>query len=335
MESCRKTDGHPPSYHEDMESRQRNIVIGDETALFALLHSDWGKRVERQATVSNPLASSAETVAELKSFNIDNPLYGRKPFSLLVPDDAQRRFTDDILCRFAPTNLPGRSFFRLREGLYMTSPELTYLRMAGFKSEMQLAQIAMNLCARYFIDSRTGKICDRTEFLITPGKLRSYCSMLTGVRGAKKALDALRWVYPNSGSPVETQLQLLVSLPLARGGFALPFTHMNYDVKAGRLAHITEQGSYSIDCANPQLRKGLEYDGQDGHADSSKDKRRRNELKALGWDIFPLEKDVFEDPDRMVRYAKVVAIDIGVHPRRSRAWPEKYLKLRKELGLLE
>ena len=110
---------------------------------------------------------------------------------------------------------------------------------------------------------------------------------------------------------------------------------MNYDVKAGRLVRIAEQNSYSIDCANPVLKTGVEFDGQDSHLDSSEDKRRRNELKALGWDIFPLEKDVFNSPDRMIRFAGTVAVCMGIRRRHSRAWPEKYLRLRKELGMLE
>lgn len=318
---------------EDGRNIASNIVISDESALYALLHSDWGARVVQQAATANPLARSAKTIEELRLLNVDNPLYGSKPVRLLIPKGAQRRHSEDIVCRFAPPELPEQSFFQLRKGLYMTSPELTYLRMATFKTEMQLAQIAMNLCGRYYIDKVTDKICDRSQFLTTPAKLRSYCLAFPDIRGSKKALDALRWVVPNSGSPTETQVQLLQSIPLSRGGFALPFTHMNYDVKAGRLARIAEQSKYSIDCANPELMVGVEYDGQDSHLDSSADKRRRNELKALGWDILPLEKDVLDDPDRMARFAKVVALTLKVYPRHSRLWPAKYLKLRKELGL--
>ena len=55
----------------------------------------------------------------------------------------------------------------------------------------------------------------------------------------------------------------------------------------------------------------------------------------LGWDIFPLEKDVFNSPDRTIRFAGTVAVCMGIRRRHSRAWPEKYLRLRKELGMLE
>lgn len=200
---------------------------------------------------------------------------------------------------------------------------------------MQLAQIATNLCGRYYIDIATDKIEDRSAFLTTPEKLRSYCSALPEVRGSKKALNALRWAFPNSGSPTETQVQLLLTIPCGRGGFALPLPLMNYDVRAGRLARIAEQGKYCIDCANPDLKIGVEYDGQDSHQDPAADKRRRNELKALNWDIFPLEKDTLENPDRMARFAEIVSIAMHVRIRRPHTWAAKYLALRKELGLKE
>lgn len=223
----------------------------------------------------------------------------------------------------------------LREGLYLISPELTYLRMAPFKSVTQLAQIAMNLCARYYIDIATGAICNRTAFLTTPDKLQAYCQAHANTRSSQKAMKALQWVYPNSGSPTETIVQLLLTLPQVRGGFALPFTHMNFDVRVGQLACITEQSAYSIDCVNPIKRIGVEYDGRESHPDSSHDKRRRIELKALGWDIFPLEYDTLGNPDRMTKFAHVVAKCMDIRPRRSYAWSSKYLKLRKELGLRE
>ena len=314
-------------------NKGQNIVIGDESALFALLHADWGDQLQQPRTILNPLLSSAEKLEELRAFNVDNPLYGQKPITILVPTTTRRRTSGDILCRYAPPQLPERSFAQLRPGLYLTSPELTYVRMASFKSEMQLAQIAMNLCARYYLELKSGNICDRSMFLTTPDRLRSFCLATSDIRGSKKALSALRWIYPNSGSPAETTVQLLLTLPLGRGGFGLPMTHMNYDVAAGHLACISEQQGYSVDCANPVEKVGVEYDGQASHSNPSHDKRRRNELKALGWDIYPLEKDTLENPDRMIRFARIVALRLKTRLRQSKHWPAKYLQLRKELGL--
>ena len=156
----------------------RNIVIGDESALFAMLHADSGQQVVQRALVTSPLDASAETASELQAFNTGHPLYGGRPVHLLVSEAANKRHTKDVTCRLAPNGLPERSFFFIRKGLYMTTPELTFLRMAAFKSEMQLARIATDLCGRYYIDVATGSIEDRTAFLTTPEALRAYCSHL-------------------------------------------------------------------------------------------------------------------------------------------------------------
>lgn len=310
-----------------------NIVIADHSAFYALMHSDWSQFVAQNICRSNPLARSAATIAGLTEFNLDNPHYGARPISLLVPAVADRRNTEDIICRYCSAEYPAHSFFRLRAGLYMASPELVFVRMASMTTEIQLAEIAMNLCGRYYIEVNTREISRRSSFLTTPKKLSEYAHKAAGVRGAKKAINSLRWVLPNTGSPFETKMKLLFCHPLGRGGFALPFTAMNYDVKAGKLEAITAQSEYSIDMVDEDTGICMEYDGEQYHLDQSVDKRRRNELKALGWDIFPLDKAVLNDPDATIRLAMQIAKTMGVRIRRSNAWMGKYVKLRKELNL--
>jgi len=310
-----------------------NILIADKSALFALLHGDWASRIEASLANTNPLYACATTLEGLSSFNVHNPLYGPPPISLLVHRSRDRRFSEAITCHLTSCDYPPGSFFKLRDGLYMTSPELTFIRMAPFVTEVQLAEIGMNLCARYFIDVHTDEINDRERFLTTPKKLRKFASTPPILPGSRKALSALRWVLPNSGSPAETKMELQYCLPLGRGGLALPFTAMNYDVRAGRLTPIMAQGKYSIDLANPKREVGLEYDGEDSHPDPSADKRRRNELKALGWDVFPIDKSVLYDPDATIRSAEQIAKHMGIRLRRSKNWEPKFHQLRKELGL--
>ena len=309
-----------------------NILIADESALHALLHSDWGRRIDSSRASTSPLQAGASTLADLQAFNVHHPLYGPPPVTLLVDRRANRRFSDNVQCRTIAGDVPAGSFFRLREGLYMATPEFVFIRMANFKTLSQLAEIGMNLCARYYIDAKTGAVEDRGSFLTTPEKLLSFAQS-SCLRGSKKAMEALRFVLPNSGSPYETKMKLLLCHPLVRGGLTLPFTEMNYDVKAGRLQRIMAQSTFCIDLADPRRCIGVEYDGQEGHLDASHDKRRRNELAALGWTIFPIDKNVFLDPDATIRAAEQIAKRMNVRIRRSENWYAKYLRLRKELGL--
>ena len=101
----------------------------------------------------------------------------------------------------------------------------------------------------------------------------------------------------------------------------------------GLFRPVTEQDNYSIDMIALGRGIGLEYDGDDSHQDPSKDKRRRNELNALGWNIFPIDKNVLYDPAATERLAYQLAKAMGVRLRKPRSWETKYVKLRMDLGL--
>ncbi len=312
---------------------QGNIVISDESALHLLMHGDWSSCLTFSVTQIDPLQKCATSKEEFKAFNALNPLYGPPPISLLVQKGSQKRQSDEYLCRIAKSDYPSGSFFLLRDGLYVATPELVYLRMGYFSTESQLVEIGTNLCGRYYIDYKADKIVDRTGYLTTPDKLKAYIGAAVDVRGSKKALSALRWVAPNSASPYETKVKMVFCHPLSKGGFGLPLSHMNYDIQAGRLQHIMAQSKYSLDLADPRRKVALEYDGDEYHQNSSDDKRRRNELTALGWTVYPIDKAVFHDPDATIRLAEQIARRMKVRLRRSPAWEQKYLKLRQELHL--
>lgn len=310
-----------------------NILITDESALHALLHADWTGRIENSIAKADPLTACATSLDGLRAFNVHHPLYGPPPIALLVARETGKRFTSDISTRYSCSPPPPGSFFQLRDGLFMATPEFAFVRVAAQFSEVQLAEIAMNMCGRYYIDVGSQKILDRAQFLTTPERLRAFSESADHVRGSVKALKALKWALPNSGSPYETKMKLLFCHPLGRGGFGLPFTHMNYDVSAGRLERIMLQSDYSIDMVDVSRKLGMEYDGGEFHLDASNDKRRRNELAALGWRVFPIDKEVLHDPAATIRAGEQVAKLMRVRMRRSPAWEEKYLRLRKELGL--
>lgn len=310
-----------------------NIIIGDQTALRVLLRSDFGNRIEEARVHFNPMLSCAHTSNELGRFNVDNPLYGGVPVSLLVPDESAKRRNSSIVCRNVKGSYPPGSFFQLRSGLYMASPELVYIRMAQFVSEYRLAEIGLNLCAKYFIENDTNDILQRSTYLTTPERLRAYVDQASHMRGSKRAENALRWVIPNSGSPAESKMKLQFCNPLVHGGMGLPFDAMNYDVKAGCLSRFTLQDDYSIDLVDTNTRVCLEYNGEDYHTDQSRDAKRINELAVLGWNVFVIDKSVLYNPDATIRAGEQLARLMHVRIRRGAGWERKFIKLRNALDL--
>lgn len=313
-------------------SESANIVIGDQTALHLLLHSDIGKRMRESLAGIDPLEHCATSIEEMRAFNQANPLYGDGPSTLLVRDYSSRKHTKDILCRLARDKYPPGSFFMLRSGLYVTTPELLFVRMAGFLNRNQLVEVGMNLCASYYIDTATGELPDRTEMLTTPERLLAYAEN-TGIRGSDKAIDALRFVLPGSKSPFETKVKIQYCHPLRLGGMALPFNVMNHDVTPKNMRRIVDQNWYSIDIADTNHQVGLEYDGEFSHQDPSRDKRRLNELKALGWDVFPIDWQVLRDPNATIQVAEQIAHRLHLRIRYPKSWIEQFPRLREDLGL--
>ena len=310
-----------------------NIVIVDGSALHLYLHCDGPASIGAKRAFGNPFDSCASTAEGLTAFNTEHPLYGGQPVTVLVNDPRNRRFSSAIVSHSCTHELPDGSFYQLRDGLFVISPQLVFARMARGCKPGRIAEIATDLCARYYVSCATGDILQRSSFLVTPRQLLDYLGTVRGMRGSTMAAQALAWVAPNSGSPMETKTWLQFTMPRRHGGFGLPFDHMNYDVSAGRLARLTVQQDFSIDLACIDKRFGLEYDGRDYHQDAARDKRRRNELATLGWRVFPIEKDTLLDADATERAAHQIAHLIGHRLQDPTGWESRYTTLRSSLDL--
>ena len=310
-----------------------NIVIGDASALHFLMHRDASSHIAKSVEQRNPLENCASTSKALAAFNPDNPLYGEKPVSLLVPHARFRRANSSISCKVAGGAFPPGSFFQLRENLFMLTPEALFLRAAGHLALGALVALGVDLCGRYFLRIPDSVICDRTEFLTTPECMGDYIDAAAAMHGCKKARHALQFITGNSGSPAETKMWVQYCMPLRYGGFGLPFTHMNYDVSAGRLAGLIEQTDFCIDMVRVDPPLGMEYDGRDYHQDASKDKRRRNELKVLGWDVYPIDSSILYNADESIRSGRQLAKLMGKRLRLDARWRKRFAELRQAIDL--
>ena len=310
-----------------------NVLVGDESALHFLMHSDvsaFDAKIQNDFSMDADYAASAD---ELSCFNTQHPLFGGEPVSVLVPERRLRIHSEIIDAKLCTSTLPPGSAMMVRDGLFVATPELVFTRLSCGGSEMRCAEMGMNLCARYYLGLQSGSICMRTDYLTTPEKLKAYIANAGNLRGCGKASKALRWILPNSGSPMETKMALVFRPPLGKGGFALPFDAMNYDVRAGRHTNLCEQGLYCIDMASRKFMIGLEFDGREYHLDIAKDMRRRNALLAMGWEIFPMDKTILNDAEATEKLGYQVAKRMGIRLQKPKGWEDKYTQLRLSLGL--
>ena len=297
------------------------------------MHDDAAKRIVGHEIWANPLEACASDASSLMDFNVNHPLFGGRPVSLLVSSKSLRRCDPDIVCRCVLGDFSAKSFFKIRNGLYMPTPDCLFALAASRQSLTELVALGVNLCGRYYLAGPNGGFRRRSDFLATPESLLAYAQALGRRKGAGRAKQAIQHIAPNSGSPAETQTWVQYCIPMHHGGMGLGFTHMNYDVKAGRLAQLTAQGEFCIDVVEANLHIGLEFDGKEYHQDAGKDKRRRNDLKMLGWDVYPIDGASLYNPDETIRSAKQLARIMGRRFRPPKDWDKRFVALRESIGL--
>ena len=322
-----------PLEHARGADSEHDVLVCDQSALYYHLHCDGGDARRNGVADFQLDGFYAYDVRSLAAFNTQHPLFGGEPVSVLVREQRLKMRTSQIETRLITGRLPPGSAMELRPGLFVLSPEATLVRMAARLSDTQIAEAAMNLCGRYYVEPASGAIRDRNGFLTTPAKIESFCNQEVRMRGSVKAGKALRWVLPNSGSPAETKMKLQFCHPLWHGGFATPFTCMNYSISSNRLRSLMEQGSYCLDLACPEQKVALEYDGREYHEDRGADYRRRNALRALGWQVFPVDRSILYDAEATMKLGFQLDKHMGVRMRKPQRWEQRFIELRKDLGL--
>lgn len=116
--------------------------------------------------------------------------------------------------------------------------------------------------------------------LCTLDELTRYVAARAAMRNIRVARRELTLVNPLAQSVQETRTRLL----LVDGGLPTPVAQHRVDFPEGDYA--------LLDLAYPELRIGIEYDGEEWHKERrALDERRRRRLERLGWTIIVLHAD--------------------------------------------
>lgn len=309
------------------------VILSHRTAVAYYRVLNPKDRKAAHATRADPLPRASASSQLLKTFNPEFSGFGGLPLDLLVPDRRNVRMSKGINAHSCQVKLPEGSFWKLNDTLYITSPELCFVQMAQMMSIPQIVEVGLNLCAIYYADIKSSKLPERKP-LTTPTKLARYAERANGMKGVKKAKQALRWVIACSRSPMETKMFILLSYPPSRGGYGLNLPVLNYRADPGRYAYLTEQGFFRIDICNPDLFVGVEYYGDDDHQDNVvKDRRRLDALEALGWKMVVIDKQRLYDPAAFEVAANQIASHLNCRIRKNSNWQKAHEALRKDLGL--
>lgn len=123
------------------------IFIGHRTALAYWRTHDrnWAQPISRAAPQENnsPYYAQMDT-GILWKFGID-----KKPVSILVSCKANMRKSQNLSPRIWSGKHPSRSFYKIAQNLYISTPEATFLQLGKELGLIQLITVGYELCGSY------------------------------------------------------------------------------------------------------------------------------------------------------------------------------------------
>ncbi|MEG2025723.1 MAG: hypothetical protein RRZ85_09280 [Gordonibacter sp.] len=220
--------------------------------------------------------------------------------------------------------------------LYVSSPELCFIQMAGQFTLPQLIELGFEFCGLYSLTDNDPRGFFPRHPLTSIEKLRKFSDRSGGLHGTKLAQRALRFVVPNAASPRETALTMLLCLPCALGGYGLDKPELNFRRNADRRnRRLSDKSFYRCDLCWPERKLAVEYDSDLHHTGSERiasDSRRRNALTSLGMTMLSVTKKQINNYTEFDRASRQIARHLGkrIQPR-SKDFVSKQFELRAYL----
>lgn len=247
--------------------------------------------------------------------------------------------TSQVKFRSCAAKLPPRAYVQLARNVFVASPELSFFQAAEIMSLPQAVAYGCALCGTYVLDAVDGLKPLPRAALTSKEKLAAFLDKCQGVRGVKNARRALQYVLERSASPRETQVALLLTLPLALGGYALPAPQLNFRVMVPpELRVLTQRRDFYVDFFWEEAGVAGEYDSDAFHLESRErfmDQTKRTALESMGYVTFGITN---------LQVSSLVSMDATAEELRKRLEARKYSRfpanyeekkrwLRGELGL--
>lgn len=184
----------------------------------------------------------------------------------------------------------GDDIHELVPGLCVVREELCFMQASTWMSRLELIEYGYELCGRYEVplaQSKNGfdSYIERLQPVATRDGIRAYLNKKAGLRGSRKATDALVHVRDGARSPTECAIAMLINLTKKDGGLGCRSLQLNYRLKVPETVRpLTTSSSLEVDIYVPRLKAGVEYDGE-VHADAvqrARDAERLSALAAMG-----------------------------------------------------
>lgn len=230
-----------------------------------------------------------------------------------------------------------RSFYRLREGIYASTPEACFLQLAAVLPLPELVVVGLELCGTYaLVPGSVRGFRDRQKPLTSVASLERYVARAEGLRGAKRARQALRFLADGSASPMESIVAALLCLPSSFGGYGLAFPRLNYEVAMpDEVRTATGRRRCVCDLYWPTWRLAVEYESDLHHTGGERitsDSKRRAALELAKVSVVTITRGQVYDARAFDEVTRALAKLMGKRLRISQTgWLMRRYDLRSQM----
>ena len=192
------------------------------------------------------------------------------------------------------------------------------LAWEGIAHEVRAMQVLSTFAGTYRPPTRPEEdVVYGVAPLLSCSALASFLDAQPSMRGSKKGYVVSACAFDRSGSPMETALALILTLPVGMGGYGLPRPALNWSVPIGPAERrLTSQDEIIADLCWQDQRLVVEYDGWESHGGLgpqklARDRARANSLTALGWNVLTVGHNQVASAQDMTLLARQVASLLG------------------------
>lgn len=240
------------------------------------------------------------------------------PMHIVVPSAELRRRRDEVKIHVISDNLPHGAFWKLNDAWYIASPELTFMQMGNKLDLNELIAVGYEYCGRYAIDPLTGHAAFGLDPVTTVERLKNFVDACPGIHGAKMARRAIEHVQVNSASPMETALHMRLSLTGRMGGYGLPASRLNHEVKLNANARrIYKRGSVRFDLFFAEAKLDVEFHGNGHESKVASDAARDAAIEYMGYSTMAITMKQYRDYLAMGEIVRSIARRHGIYLRKD------------------
>lgn len=326
-----------PAASRDIPVASQGVPAANQSVSFAFQDArDYRRTLERDTKAAVKFFESAVT-PELTPAVRDRFFSDGSLIHATVAHARLRRAGGGIETSVRKGPFHPRSFMRIEDGLYVSTPEMAFCEMASVLSLERLIALGFELCGTYRRASTFGLARYDAIPLTSPGALASFIEKSPQFKGVKKTRRALSYILAGSASPRESELAMLLCLPYSLGGYGLPHPTMNAEMPLPKNVAATGRSSLRCDLYWPAARLDVEYDSAEFHSAErllANDSMRRIALESMDVTSVNLTAEHLRRASLFDEAAQGIARILGKRVRLPGDFRLKQERLWRELGIV-